>query len=218
MLAVGQGRLCKGSLHCVDVGEVVAPEVLLGHAVRTPVHVSLGPRRARSAVGWGRRRGRPRRGAGRRAHCFGTRRGISRPSLASPVYAASAKLLCSTQSKEKSGSVCTACGVRRFAAWLLSSRIAVRNSSARAFSASVVGSHGGKKTVWVWPIPGCERPGNLRCSHAVQSLAVRVCVRGPEQTRFLRGITDERRENAASVQRKHTSAEVLVAHLSERRY
>ena len=178
MLAVGQRRLCKGALDRVDVGEVVTPEVLLGHAVRTAVRVSLGPRRARSAVGWGRRRGRPRRGVGRRrAHCFGTRRGISRPSFASPVYAASAKLLCSIQSKEKSGSVCTACGVRKLAEWLLSSRIVVRNSSARAFSASVVGSHGGKKTVWVWPIPGCERPGNpdAACSHAVQAL-LRGCV------------------------------------------
>ena len=86
------------------------------------------------------------------AHCFGTKRGISWPSFGSPVYAASAKVLCSTQSKEKSGSVCTAWGVRKLAEWLLSSRMALRNSSARSFSASVVGSHGGKKTVWVWPI------------------------------------------------------------------
>ena len=86
------------------------------------------------------------------AHCFGTRRGISWPSLGSPVYAAAAKVLCSIQSKQKSGSSCAEWGERKFAEWPLRPRMTERNSSARSFSASVVGSQGGKKTVWVCPI------------------------------------------------------------------
>jgi hypothetical protein len=78
--------------------------------------------------------------------------GKSRWSRRSPRYAASANGRCSTQSKQNSGSSYRGCGAIRLAAVLLSFTMASRNSGSLFFSASVDGTHGGRKTVCVCPM------------------------------------------------------------------